>query len=222
MKTAPPVLLADSIISQGGKNGSLSEIKQETIPPQCGGFSLMSPLLGRQFSSTLVFPNRYTRHSPVRHTVETQMADTALLTHRQASIPAVLPPSAHLPRELQVHPCFPEHTLAGVKERDPTIPAAVAVCSHRRLTLSPSSCSSSQDFLSVAKTRLLKLQICVPSTPRIPSSTPDASIGTFSCTCLTLSLSIHYRSARVTQAVEHSPVLWVLHMMFLHHSLQVD
>lgn len=61
-----------------------------------------------------------------------------------------------------------------------------------------------------------------PSPPRTPSRTPDASIGTFGCTCVTLSLSIHYRSARVTQAAEHSPVLWGLHMMFLHHSLQVD
>lgn len=149
------------------------------------------------------------------------MADTALRTHRQALIPAVLSPSSHLPRELQVHPCFPEHTLAEVKERAPTIPAAAAICSHRRLALSPSSCSYLQDW-SVAKTRLLKPQICVPSTPRIPSSTPDASVGTFSCTCVTLSLSIHYRSARVARAAERRPVLWVLHMVFLHQSLQVD
>lgn len=74
--------------SQGIKrNGSLSEIKQKTTPSQCGCFSLISSLLGRQFTSTTGFsnsPNRYKKHYPVRQTVGTQ---TLLYWHTDHSSP---------------------------------------------------------------------------------------------------------------------------------------
>lgn len=91
---AAPVFSADSLFSGDIRNGSLSEIKQKTPPLQCSCFfSWTSSLLGRQFTSTMDFsnsPNRYKRHYPVRHTVGTQMADTALLTHRPRFTPAGL------------------------------------------------------------------------------------------------------------------------------------
>lgn len=91
--TAVPMSLGDSVILRGKKrNGSLSKIKQKTTLPQCGCFSLTSSLLGRQFTSTMDFPNspnRYRERYPVRHTEETRMADPAL-THRPLLTPAGL------------------------------------------------------------------------------------------------------------------------------------
>lgn len=180
------------------------------------GFSLTSPLLGRQFSSTLVFPhgpNRYTRHSPVRQTVETQTADPALLT--QTSLhPSCTTTQLPASQRASGAPLLPRAHASWSEGEGPYHPRC-------RGCLQPPQAHTLSKFLQLppgffvsGKNQAAETTNLCPSPSRTPSRTPDASTGTFGCTCVTLSLSIHYRSARVTQAVEHSPVLWGLHMMF--------
>lgn len=184
-----PVFSADSLFSGDIRNGSLSEIKQKTPPFQCGClFSLTSSLLGRQFTSTMDFsnsPNRYKRHYPVRQTVGTQMADTALLTHRPRFTPAGLLTTLapRLPAKLQVDPCFPEHTPAEVKQ-GPYYPCCCCCLEllqahilSQSLRLPPGSVSQCQKNQAAENSKSMSIT-GKPSTLRVPSSTPDASVRT--------------------------------------------
>lgn len=149
--------------------------------------------------------------------------DTALLTHRPLFIPALLAPSSRISWWASVHPCFSDHTWAEMKEG--TLLYLLLLWSHHRLTLSQSL--QLPPGSSVPKTQVAEnyKSVSLPGNPHHPKNPLQYSrcfLRTFTCTRVTWRLSIHDNSAWVAQAVEHSPVLWILHVMVLHQPLQVD
>lgn len=191
--TAVPVFPDDSLFSGDIRNGSLSEIKQDTtvpvrllllfdfFPPRKTVYFYNGLFQQSQQIQKTLSCKTYSGNSDGRHcSTDTQTTLHPSWTAHHAP---------RLPDKLQVDPCFPEHTPAEVKQ-GPHYPCCCCCCCYCclellqahtlswSLRLPPGSVSQSVPKNQAAENYKSMSITGKPSTLRVPSSTPDASVRT--------------------------------------------